>query len=1472
MNSPLYEIDVNLLFFQVEVDECRKEQPFVITLPAPLAENDSAAATESSQAAAGERDAAETTETSEVGDNATPSPMDTTESYSAPPPTSFQSNELDIRPSTSTAAVPASSRPDYSEAKTGLSCLPQRAALVKSMLNFLKKAIQEPGFSESMRHLMEGSLPSSLKHIISNAEYYGASLFLLATDVVTVYVFGEPSLLSSLQDNGLTDVVLHALLVKDVPATREVLGSLPNVFSALCLNSRGLAAFVACKPFERLFKVLLSPDYLPAMRRRRSSDPMGDTASNLGNAMDELMRHQPSLKAQAMKAIVKLLEEVCLLGSDTHYICWKTPPKHEASPAPVMRTHNDNSSDEEEEEEEEREAGVAGPAGSAGQREDVPPTDTATGEKRPVPLVDYVLNVMKFVDAILSNNSTDDHCKEFVSQKGLVPLLGILGLPNLPIDFPVSQACQSVASVCKSILNLAHESGVLQRGLQCLNEKLEALAPLHEPLPAPGGSVLLRELASAPMPGEATAFPQATPLLHTLSAVHAYIMMLVHVCRTGQTEIRQVSISQWGTDLGLKVLAGLTKLYTSLVWESTVLLALCSDDGLPAGCLFGKEDTEKLLPPDLKGEDGSRSEAVAMEVTESNNIRGLADAGTSLGESTAAESPTRQQSAVTQHQMKLIKPLLSSASRLGKALAELFGLLVKLCVGSPLRQRRGQQVTPPLTPPSTAAKAVASALANLLHAGLSWTPPPSSPLPKFRLTFLICSVRFTNPMLFDDKKMPYHLMIQYFMSSQGLNAFFTTFEWAISASDTEQEGGADSEELPEGAGEFLDTWLFLLERLVNPRTMLDSPHALPAKSSQPGYQPFSPLKFLIHIQKLAFEAVMKLWNKRKTPLKSYGVRISESVLVILCNVIRSEAIIQERLAKEKESTSGASTLTTTTTSSTTASTTSVAGTVASLAASESVSQAPPAEPDVNPQHLQALMDMGFSRDRCMEAITQTNTLQQATEYLLMNPMDQVGGVSGGDMELTEEDQMLQAIAMSLGEDVQLSGSLEPRSSSSSNNSGTPQQPAVSALKPPPFPPKEIDDEPLSKSTLDKFSECVLEGCLNQLDVQPQMVYKVCELLTTCSTRNGNEWRQNMLSTLINEISRHANHLLASGSLSSPETVEQLCTSVLASKFAVRLHLVTLLFEEMKRGCAGAMEQAGLVDTLTELFTLTHAVMAANPPPLPSASAPSSTTTPVEASSSLPSTTPSLMPLPPLAPPPSVAGSSQSKDKERDKDDAECSGTPKWLSPGLLLLDLYEKLAVATQRRSEVSKICNHVWKWFDMSTLKWCAYSPSNNKSIDDAYWAGETNIRIINGRRKYTIQFHSMVQVNEESGNRRPVMITIKDKVIAEEKKKLPDVMPKDEQTLTTEEGGQQDTSKADDSDKPAEETTSETLTLDATVTPSAVEAQEAQVVIAPREEKMECEESDDTSATVTAETVEAAEITPIDGLNTSHHEAIIR
>lgn len=66
---------------------------------------------------------------------------------------------------------------------------------------------------------------------------------------------------------------------------------------------------------------MLSSVYLTAMRRRRSSDPMGDTTSNLGNAMDELMRHQPSLRHKATIAVIRLLEELVVLGTDPAFVC-----------------------------------------------------------------------------------------------------------------------------------------------------------------------------------------------------------------------------------------------------------------------------------------------------------------------------------------------------------------------------------------------------------------------------------------------------------------------------------------------------------------------------------------------------------------------------------------------------------------------------------------------------------------------------------------------------------------------------------------------------------------------------------------------------------------------------------------------------------------------------------------------------------------------------------------------------------------------------------------------------------------------------------------------------------------------------------------------------------------------------------------------------------------------------------------------
>ena len=101
--------------------------------------------------------------------------------------------------------------------RKGVQCMPQRSALLKSILNFLKKTITDQAMAETVRHIMETSLPKSLRHIISNCEYYGASLFLLAMEVIQIYVFQEPSLLSNMQETGLFFIIFSNFI-----ATRAI--------------------------------------------------------------------------------------------------------------------------------------------------------------------------------------------------------------------------------------------------------------------------------------------------------------------------------------------------------------------------------------------------------------------------------------------------------------------------------------------------------------------------------------------------------------------------------------------------------------------------------------------------------------------------------------------------------------------------------------------------------------------------------------------------------------------------------------------------------------------------------------------------------------------------------------------------------------------------------------------------------------------------------------------------------------------------------------------------------------------------------------------------------------------------------------------------------------------------------------------------------------------------------------------------
>ncbi len=137
------------------------------------------------------------------------------------------------------------------------------------------------------------------------------------------------------------------------------------------------------------------------------------------------------------------------------------PPEEEtrrlsinATPSQEDRLESDNEGEETDSEDDGSTEGDGedGMVLSAERPPDISQVEESGGDKSSPPLTEYIINVVHFLDAILSNNSTDDHMQEFINQGGMKPLLRLLTLPVLPLDFPTSPACTAITGACRSIM------------------------------------------------------------------------------------------------------------------------------------------------------------------------------------------------------------------------------------------------------------------------------------------------------------------------------------------------------------------------------------------------------------------------------------------------------------------------------------------------------------------------------------------------------------------------------------------------------------------------------------------------------------------------------------------------------------------------------------------------------------------------------------------------------------------------------------------------------------------------------------------------------------------------------------------------------------------------------------------------------------------------------------------------------------
>lgn len=180
-------------------------------------------------------------------------------------------------------------------------------ALIKSSLRLLIRMMESSDTADGLRNLVESSIPYSIKKIMQHHNKFKPSIFSLVVNVATTFIHNEPTSLSVLQEIQLPQVFLSVFSTYEHPLC-EVLVASVHAFGAICLNSAGLEMFYEANPLPQFFKLMTATSFVT------NANDVG-TAPLLGNAMDELIRHHPSLKGEVFKCANQLLQQVIEVGS-----------------------------------------------------------------------------------------------------------------------------------------------------------------------------------------------------------------------------------------------------------------------------------------------------------------------------------------------------------------------------------------------------------------------------------------------------------------------------------------------------------------------------------------------------------------------------------------------------------------------------------------------------------------------------------------------------------------------------------------------------------------------------------------------------------------------------------------------------------------------------------------------------------------------------------------------------------------------------------------------------------------------------------------------------------------------------------------------------------------------------------------------------------------------------------------------------
>lgn len=283
-----------------------------------------------------------------------------------------------------------------------------------------------------------------------------------------------------------------------IMASGEAIGIIPTAFDAICLNPAGLALIQSSGAIYSYFEIFESPVHAKILAE-------GDLDNVLGNQFDELVRHHPVLRETVVKATLRMLDNVSVLGhkyASEHGIGAKIWLEDGSGGLVVSGGRNAVIGKPREENEavdaaeskgksvdtdvEMGEAGPSEPTGApvvqvasdgAPVNQVVTLADVYDDEDEAkkgdlIPLTDFIDVAARFLEGLIQNPG---QIRDFLQHDGLKKLLAIHHLPGLPYDFATSQANQTL---CRTV-QMCAENNLVNTLKSVFTSAQKAIEPLE---------------------------------------------------------------------------------------------------------------------------------------------------------------------------------------------------------------------------------------------------------------------------------------------------------------------------------------------------------------------------------------------------------------------------------------------------------------------------------------------------------------------------------------------------------------------------------------------------------------------------------------------------------------------------------------------------------------------------------------------------------------------------------------------------------------------------------------------------------------------------------------------------------------------------------------------------------------------------------------------------------------------------------